>query len=178
MRYAFQQAKAGRIVMTVDSTHLLNLRHCLDGDDSWRQPYPKSGEIMDFTQVVKYGESKTMAIVSYGNGVVTALRAGELLQKNHALAVTVIDSPYLSSPSTGLITALKDFDSVVFADVCKMGQNPLSGILTQLQALGALPSRWLCVAAQPTYNPLGTTLTFTSEEDIMQACLRLSEKVV
>ena len=50
-RYAFAQAQAGRVVMSVDATHLLNLRHMLDGDDSWRRPYPAAGEVMTFEQV-------------------------------------------------------------------------------------------------------------------------------
>jgi 2-oxoisovalerate dehydrogenase E1 component len=173
MRYAFQQAKAGRIVMSVDSTHLLNLRHLHDGDDAWRRPYPTPGETMTFDQVVRYGDGARLAIVSYGNGVLTALRACRTLEQRGVTGISVIDSPYLSAPSAGLVAALKGFDRVVFADVCKEGQHPFGGIITRLQAQGALPARWQCVAAQPTYNPLGTTLTFTSEEDIMSACLKV-----
>ena len=33
--------------------------------------------------------------------------------------------------------------------------------------------RWQCVAAAPTYNPLGTTLTFVSESDVLNAVSRL-----
>jgi hypothetical protein len=35
------------------------------------------------------------------------------------------------------------FRQVVFVDVCKVGQSPLSGIITQLQAENALPLRYL-----------------------------------
>ena len=41
MRYALRQAKAGRVVMTVDSTAALNERHISDErDDAWMFPYP------------------------------------------------------------------------------------------------------------------------------------------
>lgn len=32
---------------------------------------------------------------------------------------------------------------------------------------------WTCVAAAPTYNPLGCTVTFLSAEDIVNAALKL-----
>lgn len=59
--------------------------------------------------------------------------------------------------------------AVVFADDCKVGANPFSAMLGPLQEAGALPAKWRVVAATPTYNPLGTALTFTSTEDILAA---------
>ena len=41
MRYAVAQARAGRVVMTVDSTNLLNARHLFSGDDAWRRQCAK-----------------------------------------------------------------------------------------------------------------------------------------
>ncbi|KNC70674.1 hypothetical protein SARC_16800, partial [Sphaeroforma arctica JP610] len=64
------------------------------------------------------------------------------------------------------------YEAVVFADVCKHGQQPLGGFITSLHAEGLLPSRWQSVAAMNTYNPLGSTLTFTSRNDIIVACLQ------
>ena len=84
--------------------------------------------------------------------------------------VVVIDSPYLSHATEGLRQAVRGLDAVVFADVCKHGQHPLAGIVTELHGDGQLPAKWQCVAALPTYNPLGSTITFTSEEDIYAAC--------
>lgn len=125
-------------------------------------------------QVVKYGDGNRLVIVTYGNGVVTSLRARHTLQQQHGISgITVIDSPYLSRPSAGLCEALQGCSHVLFVDVCKNGHHPLAGIITRLQALGCLPPQWLCVAAQPTYNPLGTTLTFTSEQDVVDGCQTL-----
>jgi hypothetical protein len=167
-RYAVEQASAGRVVMSVDSTNLLNLRHLHGGDDKWRRPYPDKGEMLPWSSVVRYGGGGRRAIVTYGNGVVAALQAREELPNPQD--VVVIDSPYLSSASSGLRAALREVDEVVFADVCKQGQHPLAGIITELHADGDLPARWGSVAALATYNPLGSTMTFTSSEDIVQAC--------
>ena len=39
------QAKAGRVVMTVDCTNLLNLRHIEDKDNAWLTRFPAKGEV-------------------------------------------------------------------------------------------------------------------------------------
>lgn len=190
-RYAMHQARAGRVVMSVDSTNLLNQRHLFDTDDKWRRPFPADGEMLTFDDVVQYGgmcdgdqfgrnSGATMGIVSYGNGVPTALRAREELAEELGLdvkSIVVIDSPYLSCASKGLREAVKDLECVVFADVCKQGQHPLAGIACELQQDGVLPQAWQCIAATPTYNPLGSTVTFTSEEDIMEACKAVLERL-
>lgn len=56
MRYAVRQAKAGRVVMTVDSTAILNERHVSDErDDKWMFPYPiDEDDEMTFDEVVVY----------------------------------------------------------------------------------------------------------------------------
>ena len=117
-------------------------------------------------------KSAELAIVSYGNGVPTALQAKNRLAEEHKLNATVIDSPYLSSVPEGLRNALQSFDAVVFADVCKQGGNPLSSFVTQLHSEGYLPKRWQVVSAMDCYNPLACTLTFLSENDIVEAALK------
>mmetsp|Transcript_31539 Transcript_31539/g.52688 ORF Transcript_31539/g.52688 Transcript_31539/m.52688 type:complete len:246 (-) Transcript_31539:32-769(-) len=68
----------------------------------------------------------------------------------------------------------KSFDgfALVLADVCKHASGaPFPSFAIRFQHSGLLPSRWRVAAAQPTYNPLGQTLTFLSSEDIYQTCL-------
>ena len=52
-------------------------------------------------------------------------------------------------------------------------QAPLNHFVVSLQAEGALShgngKDWRLVAAPQTYNPLGTTVTFLSPEDIVEA---------
>eukprot|EP01125_Pyxidicula_operculata_P010749 TRINITY_DN3538_c0_g1_i1.p1 TRINITY_DN3538_c0_g1~~TRINITY_DN3538_c0_g1_i1.p1 ORF type:complete len:755 (-),score=141.84 TRINITY_DN3538_c0_g1_i1:181-2445(-) len=173
IRYAIEQAKAGRVVMSVDSTNLLNLRHVEEGDYAWLYPYTDQSEFMTFDDIRIHGDtSGSLVIVSYGNGVVTALLAQKELQSK-GINVTVIDSPCLSRIPQMLKDALPKFERVVFADVCKTGQHPFGGMITSLQSEGILPTKWQCVTAQPTYNPLGNTITFLSKEDIVNACVKV-----
>jgi len=175
LRHAAAQAAAGRVVMLVDSTDLLNRRHLHEKDNAWMRPYPKDvSEVMDFDEVCQYGEGSELLIVSYGNGVPTSLRARHSLMQDHGVqGVTVLDVPYLSGTPAGLLDVLPGFSRVVFADPCKLGQHPHAGLVVKLQNEGLLPAAWRSVAAAPTYNPLGSTVTFLNEADIVEAALQV-----
>ena len=94
LRYAIAQARAGRIVMTVDSTDILNRRHLIEKDNAYLTKYPvDTSETLDWDTVISYGEGTDVAIVTYGNGVATA----KIAQTKLDIETTVIDSPYLSA---------------------------------------------------------------------------------
>lgn len=173
-RHALKQAAGGRVVMLVDSTNLLNIRHIIDGDDAWKRPYPGDHELLPFDHVTTYGRGRRLGIVAYGNTVPLALQAQhELSTQLGEQEVVVIDSPYLNSAQPALAAAVAGLERVVFADPCKQGQHPFAAIITQLQSQGQLPARWRCVAAEPAYNPLGSVLTFTSKADILAEATKL-----
>jgi 2-oxoisovalerate dehydrogenase E1 component len=202
MRHCLRQARAGRVVMSVDSTDLLNRRH-LDAsarDDGWIAKYPGSEEELTFDHVIVYsselngkGNQDTnystdvaLAIVTYGNGVPSALLAARHLSEQPSISqggsVVVIDAPYLSAIPAGLrnfiINNSGSFGKVrniLFADVCKEGPGmPLGAHATTLHSEGALDHcSWATVGAARTYNPLGSTLTFLSEDSIVAAAEHL-----
>jgi TPP-dependent pyruvate/acetoin dehydrogenase alpha subunit/pyruvate/2-oxoglutarate/acetoin dehydrogenase E1 component len=195
-RHALWQAKHGRIVMLVDCTHLLNLRHVHDKDRSWERPYPgNQSDMIGFDQVYRYAagtdnnkafkqdiDSVTnarVAIISYGNGVVTSLQARRGLVSRGIVAseneVDVIDCPYISGVPLGLENVLGDYDHVLFADICKdgPGSNVFSSMITSLNDRGVLPQSWSFVGAPRTYNPLGSTVTFLNQDTIEDAMQKL-----
>jgi TPP-dependent pyruvate/acetoin dehydrogenase alpha subunit/pyruvate/2-oxoglutarate/acetoin dehydrogenase E1 component len=196
MRHALLQAKAGRVVMIVDCTYLLNLRHVHDRDRAWEFPYPSTTTINDeevllgFDEIRLYDSSAStddssdakIAIVSYGNGVVASLQARKDLVEHGVLSkeadLDVIDCPFLSGVPSGLENALKDYDHVVFADICKEGpgSNVFSSMIVSLQQRGTLPPHWAFVGAPRTYNPLGSTVTFLNRDTIENAVTKLLRK--
>jgi len=184
MRRAIEYAKQGRIVMSVDSTALLNQRNIVGNDGAWEFPAAEEGDVGSFDEVTVYGSGTKLAIVTYGTGVLQALQARDLMTKSGLEGVTVVDCPLLSRVPKGLEEVLtgscpwkqhgQGIERVVFADPCKFGQHPLGATVCSLQARRLLPgSYWEVVAAQPTYNPLGTYLTFLSVQDILDACSRV-----
>ncbi|KAL7535778.1 hypothetical protein ACHAXR_008436 [Thalassiosira sp. AJA248-18] len=176
-RNAIIQARNGRVVALVDCTNLLNLRHLHEKDRGWETAYPAAEEVMSFHDVKQYGDRGKHLIVTYGNGVVTALRARRALAEqeviNHESEIDIIDSPYLSDIPEGLrdLLAKGIYEDVLFADICKEGpgSNILSSTVMGLKKDGILPAKWDFVAAPRTYNPLGNVVTFLNEEDIISS---------
>jgi 2-oxoisovalerate dehydrogenase E1 component len=185
MRYAVQQARAGRVVMFVDSTEILNTRSVNapgQPELSWEHSLTAADEYMDFDAVTVYDAdkfaarpsrgAKHVAVVSYGNGLISSLEAQQQLHATTDMTCDVIDCRLVSSVPKGLEDALRagGYDAIVFADPCKEGQHPLASHLTALinsGVVGRTPCR--CVAAPRTYNPLGNRLTFLDAEDITKA---------
>ena len=264
MRYAHYQAKySGRIIVFVDCTYILNLRHVHNnkngggGDRAWEFPYPSlyddghddhdlvgnddynghddydpmtrnngkqsnNNSMIDFDQVIRYRvghedhpfirdeigsiyssnddndndddddapststsasasindnakqtrtRTRKVAIVTYGNGVVTSLQARKsLLERNSqdnvlsisndekldiGIDIDIIDCPYLSDVPKGLENIICDYDYILFADICKEGpgSNIFSSMITTLQQKRRLlsTSRWQFIGAPRTY---------------------------
>lgn len=196
MRYLNEQAKAGRVVMSVDCTDLLNRRHLDDNakDEFLLTAYPvnRDENPYHFDQVLVYPSRESteknsyskkdidetkeqIVLVTYGNGLPTSLLAQQELQSKYPeKEIIVIDSPCLSKTPQQLIEYMKKYQknisSIVFVDICKYGPAmPLNTRVTDLQQLSLLPAKWRAIGATPTYNPLGTYLTFTSVDDILKA---------
>merc|ERR1711865_603866 len=106
------------------------------------------------------------------HGVPLALQAAKVLSEEGQLQVDVIDSPYLSSPSSGLQNAVQQYDHVVFADICKTQNSPLANMAAQLHTQKKLP-QWAVVAAPIAYNPLGNLVTFLSVGDVVTTTRQL-----
>ena len=133
----------------------------------------------------KKKDGLNIIIITYGLGVNISRQAqNELLSdnnnNNNINDILVIDTPYLNDICNQLrILLLKNdiinnIDCILFADMCKEGQNPLNGIIIKLQQENILKNYlWLSCAAQFTYNPLGKDLTFLSKNDIIHAVKRL-----
>ena len=162
LRFVMSQVRAGRVVMSVDSTDLLNRRHLDEAkaDGYYLSVYPELTEDVDkdeltFDTIAIYKHQsgmpgqqarKRVCIISYGNGVGASKQARALLA-SEAVEVTVVDCPYLSDVPGGLSRFLAEsqqssnesFDHVVFADVCKEASSmPLLGIANALVNRGQL----------------------------------------
>jgi 2-oxoisovalerate dehydrogenase E1 component len=177
MRYAVHQAQHGRVVATVDSTTLLNLRHVDGEDDAWRKTFTAPNEMLDFEQVIVYPsreQSKKMAIVTYGEGVPLSLKTVKNLNKsNDNIQIDVIDTPLLNRVPQGLKDIVAEYESVLFVDPCKDSMAPLANHAVLLQRAQLLPQKWSSAGAQPTYNPLGNGVTFVSADDVTTEIFKL-----
>ena len=195
-----------------------------DCDDVGDGPRPTT-PMMSFDEVIRYGcgrdgkpfsreaigsqfpvgarnqsssSKQRIAIVTYGNGVVTALQARRGLVEQRLLEteddLDVIDCPYLSAVPKGLerlLAASRNddvggvspghsldhrYEHVLFADICKEGpgSNVFSSTIASLRQRGLLPESWAFVGAPRTYNPLGSTVTFLSRDRIETAVVEMA----
>ncbi len=172
LRFCVEQIKKGSVIMLVDSTKLLNMKHIHDKDDGWLRKYPNNNEILHFDEIIQYGNGKDLTIVSFGNGVVKSLQTQKILKDKHGINCTVIDTPYISNIPKDFINFLDNEVPVLFADVCKSKNGVYDKWVVELNKKGILPKRWNFVGALDTYNPLGSTLTFLSVEDIVEGALK------
>ena len=182
-RHAVEQAKRGRVIVSVDCTDLLNRRHLHGKDRAWERAYPPRDEpVLGFNHVRRYGMNGKMAIVTYGNGVVTSLQARRDLVERSDISseeeIDIIDCPYLSGVPDGLRDIMGQYSNVLFADICKdgPGSNAFSSLACSLRQENLLPTNWNLVSAPRTYNPLGNVSTFLSAADIAQACKTLRDR--
>lgn len=196
LRYAMKQVKGeGRVVVFVDCTSLLNQRHIHNNDRQWETIYPEQAThdafsldsikiYRDSQEILISGDQapkKRLAIISYGNGVVTSLQARSLIKQQmnaHELLVDVVDSPCLNRVPQGLMDALYQYDCILWADIAKRGPGSVfeSFILDpSVQRVIACSGgkSWKLVAAPRTYNALGSFVSFLNKEDIAGAARSL-----
>lgn len=183
-RNAIRQAKAGRVVMSVDCTNLLNLRHLHGNDRAWEKSYPikNADNILSFDCIRRYGDQGRWAIVTFGNGVVNSLQARRKLIEIEFISyedeIDIIDCFYLSGIPDGWRDVIGQYKGVLLADLCKDGPggNVLSSMACSLQRERLLPLIWDFVAASRTYNPLGSMVTFLNVDDVVCEFKRLVAK--
>ena len=207
IRYAMKQVTKGRVVMSVDSTELLNKRHIQGTDEGMLSMYPalqEGADELSWNEIIVYRSVPTttsassvaptnainnyndirFAVLSYGNGISTCILAIQKLIKENPEVFSinqfvVIDTPYLSGVPQQLeelLSQLSPTVNILFADVCKHNSNmPYNHYITTLQSHTLLPSRWLLVGAANTYNPLSRTITFLTEEIVMNGIKQLTK---
>ena len=111
---------------------------------------------MVFWKVIRIAYSGSSLLMTdmmnhYVNTTTIALKAKQKASSRFGISlddIDVVDSHYLSLPSTGLKAVIKRYSTVVFVDVCKEGQAPLEGMIPRLQGEGILPPAWRSVAGK------------------------------
>ena len=89
--------------------------------------------------------------------------------------MTVVDCPFLSNTPAALEELLRSRDGVspmvVFADVCKEGQNPFAGFVVRLQNAGALPAKVAMRCSAANVQSTGQDHhIFERVDDVVDAC--------
>lgn len=170
----------GRVCVCLEPIALYHMKDLhSDGDEGWLTHYPAPHHHMPVGEVQAYGESGTVCILSFANGLWMSLRVAERLRAERGITVKVVDIRWLQPlPIDSIFKEIAGCDSVLIVDECRAN----SGIAAELSAEiseSDFDGPVARVTAPDTYIPLGAAanLVLVSEDDITSAVVDLHERV-
>ena len=87
-----------RIVVFIEPIALYMTKDLHEKNDGqWSFKYPKHSEEITLGQTIRYGTSKVLTILSYGNGLYLSLRAKKEIEKKIDETIQIIDLCWLSN---------------------------------------------------------------------------------
>lgn len=168
-------AEEQRVVVFVEPIALYPARDLHStGDGAWMSTYPAPDRRLPFGQVGVSGDSTTLAIVTYGNGVYLSHQARAKLEAA-GIACKIIDVRWLSPlPEESLRAALEGAEHILIVDECRRSGNVSEALMTLLAghpALARLTAEDSFIATGPAY-----AATLPSVSQIVEAATALVSK--
>lgn len=179
MRAAFAMARVhGRVVAFLEPIALYHTRDLYEeGDEGWLSDYPPPGTALLPGEVGVYdGDATDLAIVTYGNGVLLALRAARRLAEQGARA-RVIDLRWIAPLAIdAVLEHANACGRVLVVDECRATGGGIAGdLIAGLVERGA-NARFASVRAADSYIPLGpsTAAVLVTEDQILDAAVEIT----
>ncbi len=165
-------AKENRVVIFLEPIALYMTKDCHEaGDQLWLHAYPPENEKIKFGEVDVYGESNSLAIVTYGNGYYLSRQAEKILRDEYQLNIKIIDLCWLSPlPKEALLNAIKDCQHVLIVDECRQTGSISEELITLfVESLPRLPAIKR-LTGKDSYIPTGNSwqTVLPSRDDIIQ----------
>ena len=167
-------AACGRVALFLEPIALYHERDLHeDGDGGWLSDYPIPGEAILPGEVGIHppgGEAEVL-LVSYANGLRMSLQAQRILERDHGLAVKVLDVRWLNPlPLDAIRREAEGMRAVVVADECRhTGGGIADAVIADLAEAG-YPGKLRSVRAVDSYVPLGqaANLVLIQTTDIVE----------
>ena len=170
----------GRVVAFLEPIALYHERDLHEpGDGGWLTDFPVAeggaDDLLLPGEVGLYGpEDADVLVVTYGNGVRMALRAGERRVRSGGAAVRVLDLRWLNPlPVEAIREAAGRARRLVVLDECRAtGGGIADAVIADLAEHGALPPEGVrSVRARDSYVPIGPAadLVLVGEDDVLSA---------
>lgn len=178
LRTAVREAyENGRVVIFIEPISLYMQKDLLSPKDGkWNFKYPNvkvEDELGDFK---KYGESSTLTIITYGNGVYLSLKAQKKIEDKLKNKIQIIDLKWLSDTSIPkLLSSIGICKNILIVDECRQTGCHGEGLIAQLNAKSKQLLNMKLHAAADSFIPLGqnATITLPSEISITKKALEL-----
>jgi 2-oxoisovalerate dehydrogenase E1 component len=163
-----------RVVVMLEPIAIYPLRDLhAPGDSGCLTAYPDPALRIALGEVGVTGAGGDLAIVSYGNGHLLALRAARMLERD-GVGVRVIDLRWLQPlPEAALVRALEGVGRVLIVDECRRSGNLSEGLMAW--AVEAGHSRVARLTAEDSFIATGPAyaVTLPSLEGVLQAARRM-----
>ena len=169
--------ESGRVVVFIEPIALYMTKDLhASGDGGWSFLYPEPAEEISVGDFGVYGESETLAIVTYGNGTYLSHQAAKVLERDHGITTKIIDLRWLAPlDEEGLAGAVSGVRGVLIVDECRRSGSVSEALMAlfveKCQDLPLLRR----ITADDSFIPLGKAynVLLPSQESITEAALKL-----
>ncbi|MEH6649073.1 MAG: thiamine pyrophosphate-dependent enzyme [Motiliproteus sp.] len=188
MREAIRLAREEqRIVIFIEPIALYMTRDLhQEGDGLWTNLYRPPAQqpeqplqersAIPLGQLKQQGEGKQLAILSYGNGYYLSRQAARILEKQHGIALRVIDLRWLAPLNEqAILAAVAPCEHLLIVDECRQTGSLGEGLVSLVTEKLAQPPVLHRLSAEDSFIPLGraATCTMPSRDTIVDAGLAL-----
>ena len=182
LRTAVREAhERGRIVVMIEPIALYMTKDLHEpGDGGWSFVYPDPSEEIAVGDFGVYGDSDTLAIVTYGNGTYLSLQAAKVLERDHGIKTKIIDLRWLAPlDEERLAQAVDGIKSVLVVDECRRTGSISEALVTLFVERCRKVPRLRRVTADDSFIPLGKAynVLLPSQQSITDAALSLLQDV-
>jgi len=148
----------GRVVIFLEPIALYMTRDLHQaGDDGWSAKYPSEHQPMPLGELGIYDQSDNpkLCILTYGNGYYLSRQASEILDKQHGIAIRVVDLRWLAPLNEPtILEAARGFDRVLIVDECRKTGSISEALFTLFIEVGQVPKQLARITAEDSFIPL------------------------
>lgn len=141
-------------------------------DNLWLFEYPALEEKIALGEVGVYGDSKEIAVITYGNGYYLTRQAAKELHDKYRLKIKIIDLRWLAPlPEESILREVKDCENILIVDECRKTGSISEALVTMLvENLKKMP-KLKRVTGHDSFIPLGEAWKYVlpSRDDIVGA---------
>ena len=170
----------GRIVVFIEPIALYMKKDLHENKDGeWANIYPDIKEEISIGEYKVYGNSESLTIITYGNGLFLSLKAKKMFEEKSSKKIQVIDLRWLSDINiTGLIKDIGKCKNILIVDECRKTGCHGEGIYKMLNDKSDKSLNIKLHAAEDSFIPLGvsSTITLPSTKSILSNVLTLLDE--
>ncbi|MBA3537363.1 MAG: MFS transporter, partial [Tatlockia sp.] len=174
MRLASQE---GRIVVFLEPIALYMTKDLHEvGDNGWLFDYPSIEKQIEIGEVSVHGEGDTV-ILSYANGYYLSRQAAKILEKDHDIAVKIVDLRWLSPlPIEAILQEVAKAKRVLIVDEGRQSASLSEGLMTLLMEKAQNKLKIKRITGEDCFIPLGNAWQYLlpSRDSIVAAVIALN----